>query len=29
MARGVSLAAPDTVYLAADTALAPGVEVGP
>jgi bifunctional UDP-N-acetylglucosamine pyrophosphorylase/glucosamine-1-phosphate N-acetyltransferase len=29
MARGVTLVAPDTVFLACDTVLAPGVEVGP
>jgi bifunctional UDP-N-acetylglucosamine pyrophosphorylase/glucosamine-1-phosphate N-acetyltransferase len=29
MARGVTLVAPETVFLASDTALAPGVEVGP
>jgi bifunctional UDP-N-acetylglucosamine pyrophosphorylase / glucosamine-1-phosphate N-acetyltransferase len=29
MARGVTLVAPDTVFLASDTVLAPGVEVGP
>jgi bifunctional UDP-N-acetylglucosamine pyrophosphorylase / glucosamine-1-phosphate N-acetyltransferase len=29
MAQGVTLVAPDTVFLACDTALAPGVEIGP
>jgi bifunctional UDP-N-acetylglucosamine pyrophosphorylase/glucosamine-1-phosphate N-acetyltransferase len=29
MARGVTLVAPETVFLACDTVLAPGVEVGP
>jgi bifunctional UDP-N-acetylglucosamine pyrophosphorylase/glucosamine-1-phosphate N-acetyltransferase len=29
MAQGVTLVAPDTVFLACDTVLAPGVEVGP
>src|SRR5918996_789144 len=29
MEQGVTLTAPDTVFLACDTALAPGVEVGP
>ncbi len=29
MAQGVTLVAPDTVFLACDTAMAPGVEIGP
>jgi bifunctional UDP-N-acetylglucosamine pyrophosphorylase / glucosamine-1-phosphate N-acetyltransferase len=29
MAQGVTLVAPDTVFLACDTVLAPGVEIGP
>jgi bifunctional UDP-N-acetylglucosamine pyrophosphorylase / glucosamine-1-phosphate N-acetyltransferase len=29
LAQGVTLVAPDTVFLACDTALAPGVEIGP